>query len=440
MQIRKLLAAAGSLTLLFVCAAELTRAQNQAPFTIRYPPDGARVREKVRIRVPMASIPENGYVSYRINDQFIVALTPTEEQRNKAKKSPGQMFEFVWDTKKPIKLGPGAKTELPKDGEYTVSARLFGPVASGTGSEQKSESSVRVFVANTLTPRSTAMPLTYKFANGRTYVYNREGETEIVGGLTQGLQAVGDQELFAQKSSLDFAIEDLYANGHVIARNRMTSLSVRQGGQEIAYPLEFLPRSLYQEIDSSGAVHYQTDSTSQEQFVAQLGLPVNTSLELPSLPKRRVKIGDSWSTARVALDIPGTAPDKQPRVTVTSTFEGFEWEGGRRTAKITERYNSAKSPLKEKEIVFGTILVQSGDRLYPGHLSRLRFGHAGKDRPQTAGQGPDGRYGRRCCGRSRHDGGTSRLRHARYDGRPHDGGTASRDDEQRRRQSTPPGR
>src|SRR5437016_12092249 len=76
-------------------------AQNDAPFTIRRPPDGSTVREKVRVEIPLASIPEGGYVAFSIDGKFRIALTPTPEEREKLK--PGDPYVFVWDTKAPVK-------------------------------------------------------------------------------------------------------------------------------------------------------------------------------------------------------------------------------------------------------------------------------------------------------------------------------------------------
>src|SRR5687767_14134861 len=114
----RLLATAGLVALLTPTAP--AGAQNEAPFAIRRPPDGATVREKVRVEVPMASIPEGGYVAYSIDGQFRVALAPTEEQR--AKMKTGQAFVWIWDTKAPVKLRGGVVEEVPQDGEHEVTA------------------------------------------------------------------------------------------------------------------------------------------------------------------------------------------------------------------------------------------------------------------------------------------------------------------------------
>src|SRR5512143_3129877 len=107
MQPRKLLVVAAGLAL--VCAMGLrASAQNEAPFTIRYPPDGATVREKVRIRIPLASIPEAGYVSLYIDGDFRGALSVSEDEREAIRKAASNRkepayFEYVWDTKAPVK-------------------------------------------------------------------------------------------------------------------------------------------------------------------------------------------------------------------------------------------------------------------------------------------------------------------------------------------------
>src|SRR5690348_14754916 len=63
-----------------------------APFTIRRPPDGATVREKVRVEIPRASIPPGGFVAVYVDGKFEVAVPPPEN-------SSARDFSWVWDTK-----------------------------------------------------------------------------------------------------------------------------------------------------------------------------------------------------------------------------------------------------------------------------------------------------------------------------------------------------
>lgn len=352
MRLKRLLAVAGGLALL-AFAGERTNAQNEAPFSIRYPPDGATVREKVPIKIPAASIPPGGYISIFIDGNFRAAISPTstEEQRRKA----GAMFEYVWDTKQPL-LVPGTnREEPPGDGEHEIVARLYTPSATEqSGSALAATSSVRVTVANKAKADPGPIRLRYRFIDGDNRTYMRTGETKIVGGLGQGMQGVGDQEIVAQKSELLLAVEDKYADGSAIVRNKIKKLTVRQGGQQFEFPSYQLPVSLYQQLTPEGRVVYQDSPTSFFQF-AQLGVPVNTTIDLPILPRGSVKIGDKWRTPNVVLDIPGTAPDQMPRETVESTFEGIEWQGGYPTAKIRQTFQGKP---KTKTITFGNILIQ----------------------------------------------------------------------------------
>jgi hypothetical protein len=163
----------------------------------------------------------------------------------------------------------------------------------------------------------------------------------------------------AQRSRLLIAVEDKYPDQSAILRNKMTDLTVRQGGQETEYPLEQLPKSLYQQVSPLGYVLYQNETPSFEQF-AQLGVPVDTTLLLPKLPERPVRVGDRWVSSKERLDMPGTPPNQQPIVAMESTFEGLEWEGGYPTAKIHQVFDSSKGGFKTpKSIIFGNIPVES---------------------------------------------------------------------------------
>lgn len=355
MYLRTLFATAGGMAVLLT-AGLATSSSAQAPFTIRYPLDGATVRERVPIRVPLASIPEGGYVTITIDGQFREALAPTPEQRKNHKR--GAAFEYQWDTKAAVQASPGAKVEPTADGIHEVSASLYIPKGGTTGgATRKQTSSVRVTVNNKV-PDPGPIWLRYRFIDGSERTYGRSGQTLLVAGLSQGLGASGDQELVGQQSDILFSVEDIYPGGDAIVRNKLTRLSVRQSGQDSEVPESSLPRSLYQQVDKQGHVHYQNASQLTSEF-AMLGMPVNATLEIPILHSAPVRVGDTWQTHGVSLEIPGTAPADQPKVTVTSKLDGFEWEGGYPTAKIVETYDSAKQPLKATEIMFGQILLTS---------------------------------------------------------------------------------
>src|SRR5579859_1655021 len=62
-----------------------------APFTIRRPPDGATVREKVVFEIPSASIPTGSSVAIYLDGNFYVAV-PGDSAN-------GKPFRWIWDTK-----------------------------------------------------------------------------------------------------------------------------------------------------------------------------------------------------------------------------------------------------------------------------------------------------------------------------------------------------
>ncbi len=351
MQARRLLAVAGVLCL-SVGQAAVASAQNEAPFTIRRPPDGATVREKVRIEIPLASIPEGAYVAYSIDGQFRIAVAPTDEERAQAK--PGAQFIYIWDTKQPMQVRGSVEPKPVADGEHEISATLFVPKAGAAGgSVARQTTSVKVIVANKINVDPGPIYLRYKYPDSTNRTYVRRGATSIVAGLTQGVGGTGEQEIVAQRSKLLFAVEDVYPNDEAIVRNKIEELTIRQGGQETTYLSEELPQSLYQQLDPLGRVLYQNATYSFDQF-AQLGIPVETTLELPLLPEEPKRIGDTWRTPGQKLDIPGTPPEKQPRVTLTSTLQDIEWQDGYPTAKIHQVYDSSSGGFKEKSLIFGT--------------------------------------------------------------------------------------
>jgi hypothetical protein len=364
MQPRIVLVVAAGLVL--ACASGLrANAQNEAPFTIRYPPDGATVREKVKIKIPLRSIPDTGYVSLFIDGDFRGALSVSEADREailkaavKANEPP--YFEYTWDTKAPVRQKFSNKETIPADGQHTIMAKLY-QGTEGAGSKLLETSSVNIIVANKFDPGNIGpIKLQYKFVNGDTRDYGRTGLSSVVAGLSQGMQGSGDQELVSYKSDLIVGVEDKYPTGNAIVRNKLKRLEVRQGTSVSFFPSEQLPNSLYQELDPIGNVVYQNDKNASFDQFAALGIPVSATLEMPILPKQSVSVGDVWSS-QGKIEIPGTAPDKQPTVTLSSKFEGFEWEGGYPVAHIRQTFDSSKGGgFKAKEgVMFGTTLVMS---------------------------------------------------------------------------------
>jgi len=398
MHLRCYLAAVGGAAALALVPG-LATAQNEAPFTIRYPPDGATVREKVHIQVPLASIPENGYVQISINGKFRAAITPTTEQRAEIRKAAttktplkgASTFEFVWDTKAPEKSLFSDKEIVPSDGPAEISARLYvNNAGTAGGATLKQTSSVRVTVANKITANPGPISLRYKFVDGSLRTYARTGSTVLVAGVSQGAGSSGDQELLGQSSKLEISVDDIYADGQAILRNRLMQMTVRQSGQLSIYSDNDLPGSLYEQVSPLGRVTYQNRSLSFDAFTSQ-GLPVSGTIDLPILPTAPVRVGDTWHTKNVPLAIPSMMPEcqvqvtgsgnintfaeaymagtaeellgtfvvmKKPTVTISSKLEGLEWEGGYPTAHIVETFDGSSGPTMDG-IIFGNTFIET---------------------------------------------------------------------------------
>ncbi|MBC7528668.1 MAG: Ig-like domain-containing protein [Chthonomonadaceae bacterium] len=300
----------------------------QAPFTIQRPRDSATVREKVTIQIPRSSIRPGGFVAFYIDDKFVVAVPPSEDTT--------KPFVYLWDTK-----GIGVS-----EGEHTLRAMLYEPstgAKGGSGSDFVSESAVsevKVIVKNKITDGPRSLLLRYRYYEGQNLTYTRNARTVIVGGESKTGPALSDTEINSVRSSLLLGIEDTHpATDVTLVRNKLVSLSLLTGGQEVIYDKSQLSKSMYQELDSRGKVLYEIGGTTGLQEFMQQGLAINNTLELPLLPTTPVSIGQTWRTQAERLDIPGVPPALQPRITMESKFEGLEWEGNYKTAKVRQTYS-----------------------------------------------------------------------------------------------------
>jgi hypothetical protein len=310
----------------------------------------------VEVRIPLASIPEGGFVGYSIDGKFRLAIAPTEAQR-KVKVDPANppMFVYTWDTKAPFKSG-NQPIQLPAtDGAHTITATLYTP--AGTGSSKVAQvSAVKVNVANKIVGDPGNIALRYKFKDATQRTYNRAGETVVVAGLSQGRGGgTGDQELIGQKSELLLSVEDVYPTGNAMVRNKLTKLQVRSAQGQTNYPIEALPNSLYQELNPVGGVQYENQSVSFDELSLQ-GIPISATIDLPKLPVDPKKVGSSWDSPGVVIDVPGVPRKEMPRVTVRSTFESVEWEGLYPTAKIHQTY---KGPAGKRVLQVGSIPIEN---------------------------------------------------------------------------------
>ena len=341
---------------LAVCALSLgvlldiSPAHGQASFTIRRPKDGLTVKETQRVEIPSASIPAGGFIGFYVDDVFVVALAPPEVQEGGDQSKP---FSYSWDTK---------GTDI-SDGEHTLTAVLFTPLTgSGTGetATETGRSSVKVTVANKIQDGPKSLLLKYRYHEGDSLEYDRNGKLVLVaGGSLNGKSS--DTDLASLRSVLQLSVEDArYDKSRndtiYLLRNKLTKLAVLNGGQETVFDASQLSTSMYQEMQPSGLVSYETGTLAGLGEFTALGLPVNNTLELPLLSSNEVSVGAEWYTQKQRLDIPGLPPALQPKVTLKNKLVDLEWEGGRKTAKIHQTFVGA---IKAKSVLVGGVEVDN---------------------------------------------------------------------------------
>jgi hypothetical protein len=330
---------------LFACAAllggaslaEQAHAQG-APFTIRRPPDGATVREKVNIEIPRASIGPGGFVALYLDDKFYVAVPPDE-------KGLGRPFTFTWDTK-------GSDIA---DGPHSVRVVLYEPSpGAGTAVVEKGSTSVRLNVANVIHNGPSTLRLRYKLPEGQNLEYSRISTAKVT---NSGISIGDTNDTTLAQTDSRLLLDIVNPTPLALVRNKLISLSILQSGQENTLDKSQLSASMYQELDPLGEVHYETGTSVGVDEAMSQGLPVNNTLELPLLPNAAVAIGQTWVTPHQRLDVPGVPPALQPRVPLTNKLVDLEWDNGYPTAKVHQSYEGG-SPLPG-EIQFGSIPVTS---------------------------------------------------------------------------------
>lgn len=297
------------------------------PFNILRPADGAIVREKVRIEVPTASIPQGGFVAIYIDGRFQTSLAPRQDDKE-------PRLRYIWDTKVPMLDPSTQKSEPIQDGEHTITVVLHDP--EGRAIDQ---AEVRVQVANQEGINLPAMGtrLQYRFRLGENVNYKQRDEVillagqtgaEITGGVT------GEQVAYAADTFFNLFAYDIRGNTFII-RQRANRQQVLAYNQPIYTLGEEMFRAVLQFVTPLGNVIYQNVDTSNDPYVFRV-------MVLPILPELRVKPGDTW-TSWAHILLPDMPVERARKVLAQNKLEGVEWEGGYPTVKVRQTYEGTLS-------------------------------------------------------------------------------------------------
>ena len=324
----------------------------QSSFTIVRPYDGARVREKVKILVPKASVPSGGYIGVFLDGKLLDATAPELDPTK-------SYYQYVLDTKgRGIPDGP-KKLELKLYVNYSEQSRIV------------DTSSVDINVANSTGIRvpDGGVSLRYAWNPGTEHVYTLRLKQSISATTNNSADARAfGQEEDGEGLRLLYAVDNAYSNGDALLRLQVVPnrgmehkeyavlTTARSGGvPKRFYPEDMAP--IYMRVSATGrevfgAVPAYVGFDGQ---VGQLSSTTNlyAAFPLPVLPTKAVKPGDSWQVpfqqgALNLADIHNTKSvvDKQ---TARGEFVGVEWEMGHPCAKIVNSIAAGSEALTGKK-------------------------------------------------------------------------------------------
>ncbi|MEZ5163461.1 MAG: hypothetical protein R2688_06865 [Fimbriimonadaceae bacterium] len=319
----------------------------QAPFTIRRPADGSRVREVVTIRIPKNSISAGQYVGFMINGKFLEAVAPTVS---------GDDYVYNLDTK-------GRK--LP-DGKMTIEAVLYQYSNDRPMVVDRSSVEVNLDNSTSITPGRGGKVLRYKFNPGKEWIYTLT-DTTSASTITQAQAQLGSRAaqipVDTEKIRFMWAVDNVYStsNGQ---EGLIRVQALPNKGKDYTYltalgdsePKKYMGYEMHpiysritgtgREVFSSAPTYFPLEGTGGEQSRLDLFLIYS----MPILPTNAVNVGEPWQGAvpQSSFDLEKQFEENDffQNLPGSATVQGFEWERGMPCAKISTKLALGAEDLK----------------------------------------------------------------------------------------------
>jgi hypothetical protein len=305
------------------CAALLAvsvSALAQGNMRIARPVDSATVREVVNILVPVSAVPEGGFITCIVDNHYRCATDNRSED--------GRYYVYRWDTKA-VEVSPetGEIKGRPQDGKHDIVAQAYGTDGKKTGLPAK----VTVYLKNDASADmpSNGIKLRYKSVPGATnrYHFKYTEDIDSVEGATTLAKAVGES-VEGGEGTVSRSVDDRVSADSVLVRqNLIGDLTMFYAGKPVPQS-GLMTKSEYHIEDSTGHVTYLMSSRSH-------GIPVG--IDLPILPAKAVKIGDSWVEPLKVFKYALTG--EAAKLSGTSTLEALEWQDGQPCARIKTQFS-----------------------------------------------------------------------------------------------------
>jgi hypothetical protein len=321
-----------------------------APFTIVRPADGSRVRETVRILIPKNSVPPGGYIGIFVGGKFIEATIPPLDKTKK-------FYEYDLDTK-------GRKIQ---DGKLNLEAVLYEDFHNQPRIVNRS--SVDVTVQNSAESKIPAegILLRYKWKPGTEAIYDVSTKL-IVDTGDSAKNSLGGKadETTSEGENLRvlYSTEARYPGGDGLVRIQgipdkgkdSTYLTVLGDTQPKKW-MDYDMASIYQRLTPTGLEVFGSvpfalplEGTAGEGAYTDL-LVVRP---LPTLPTRRVKVGDSWSArfqdGNLDLSKVHEVNSLVNHYIARGEFKDVEWEMGHPCARIVDSIEVAQPSLESQKL------------------------------------------------------------------------------------------
>ena len=308
-------------------------------FTIRTPVEGAIVREMVKIKIPMGSIPRGSYIGVSVNGKFLEASMPPLDDAK-------ENYVYTLDTK---------GRRLP-DGDMDIEVMLYMNFDKST--EIVNRSSVRVKLDNhtSIKVPPEGFRLRYQFTPGKEIVY-KHTISQSVGLVSQAQAKLGSRAGEIPQESEEFRIMYAYDNvymgedGNPEALLRMQGLPdkgksytyiIPAGSVEAELYYDFEMHPLYMRIKDTGREvwgsappYFPMNGTAGESARTDLYLLA----PLPILPSDTLYPGDVWQAQHLFSDIDLDRLHELDKLTLglrsRGTLIGVEWEKGIPCAKFS---------------------------------------------------------------------------------------------------------
>ena len=317
-------------------------AMAQSSFTIVRPTDGSKVREQIKVQIPLDSLGEGDYVGIFVGGKFIEAVAPPPKPEGDAK--PEKFFVYVLDTK---------KRGIP-DGPVQIKAVQYSTAGGAPIIKETTSVDVNVENSASIPVPEDGFQLRYKWVPGKRYTYDL---SQLV-----AYSSISDRQKQLGGTAAELEME----SEHLLMEYEVVNSYPSKEGTDGLIRIQPLPEKGKDKVflrtagNPDGQLYDLTDMQPLYMRVTQTGREVfgsvppyissdlsnqsmsNTLLlaayPLPTLPSKAIKPGDPYSTGFQLgnLDLSKLFETKalSSAVEARGEFLSVEWEMNHPCAKL----------------------------------------------------------------------------------------------------------